>query len=353
MDNRKENSWIKFVERGHDGKNRAGAYYLGEFLRMDSPEMNDIPSRIVNLKRLKNSPEYVCYEHKLEDNIDKDELKSTHLKYAQFEISHLVHNTALDSFLGILSDEIIKPGSEKEIKTIGRYTLSWWSLSVGKQEKENYHSEMKKIIKGTRGTSAMLHTGPFCNTSRYGNFRIRLPIHELFEYYKISLGGEKAEYQKCVLGTTAYWEHEVMHTILVHPKDEKFEKEFGHLQTMEDYMTDNKGSYPVVKEVDGKWMWCPQSTSTIHPNTTKGKKIFKSWDYLTFAFLIPDGCEGIGVPKKDLIQNLSFQRISETNLSQDEGYKTVFDAISALIIIIYFPSRNNLHGCRIFETFTR
>ena len=45
MANGKENSWIKFVERGHDGKIRTGAHYLGKFLRMDSPEMNDIPSK--------------------------------------------------------------------------------------------------------------------------------------------------------------------------------------------------------------------------------------------------------------------------------------------------------------------
>ena len=31
----------------------------------------------------------------------------------------------------------------------------------------------------------------------------------------------------------------------------------------------------------------------------------------------------------------------------------VLKLIIIIIIIIYFPSRNNLHGCRIFETFTR
>ena len=40
-----------------------------------------------------------------------------------------------------------------------------------------------------------------------------------------------------------------MHTILAHPKDEKFEKEFGHLPRMDDYIVDNKDLYPVVKEV--------------------------------------------------------------------------------------------------------
>ena len=261
----------------------------------------------------------------------KTELKSTHQKHAQFEISHLVHNTALDNFLGILNDEIIKPGSEKEIKTIGRYKFSWWGLSVEKQERDNYRSEMKRLIKGTRGTSAMLDTGPFCKTSRYGNFRISLPVRELFEHYKTSLGGEKAEYQKRILWTTAYYENEVMHTILVHPKDEKIEKEFGHLQTMEDYMADNEGSYPVVKEIHDKWIWCPESTSIIHPDTTGDKKECKSWDHLTFAFLIPDGCEGIGISKENLMKDLSFQRISETNRSPDKGYKTVFEAIVALL----------------------
>ena len=273
----------------------------------------------------------MCYEHKLEENIHKAELKLTHLEYAQFEISHLVHNTALDNFLGILNDEIIKPGSEKEIKTTGRYKFSWWGLSVEKQERDNYSSEMKKLIKGTRGTSAMLDTGPFCKTSRYGNFRIKLPVWELFEHYKTSLGGEKAECQKRILWTTAYYENEVMHTILVHPKDEKFEKEFGHLQTMEKYIAVNEGSYPVVKEINDKWIWCPESTSIIHPDTTGDKKEFKSWDHLTFAFLIPDGCEGIGISKENLMKDLSFQRIGETNLSPDEGYKTVYQAVVALL----------------------
>ena len=35
---------------------------------------------------------------------------------------------------------------------------------------------------------------------------------------------------------------------------------------------DKGESYPVVKEVDGKWFWCPQSTSIIHPNTTNVKQ---------------------------------------------------------------------------------
>ena len=68
---------------------------------------------------LKTSPEYLCYEKKVKEHTDKDKLKSTHQKHAQFEIPHLVHNTALDNFLGILCDKTIKPGSEKEIKGIG------------------------------------------------------------------------------------------------------------------------------------------------------------------------------------------------------------------------------------------
>ena len=276
---------------------------------------------------MKTSPDYLCYQHKINEHIGKDELKSTHKEHAKFEISHLVHNTSLDTFLRILSEEIIS-GGEKEIKTIGTYKFSWWGLSVGKQEKDNYRSAMKGLIKGTRGTSAMLHTGPFCNTSRYGNFRIKLPVAKLFEYYQTSLG---RDYQKRILWTTAYYQHEIMHTILIHPKDEKFENEFGHLPTMENYMADKKDSYSVVTTVDGKWIWCPQTTSLIHPDTTKDETNFKSWDHLTFAFLIPDGCKGICVPKEDLTQSLFFQRIGDKNLSPDEGYKHVFDAIIALL----------------------
>ena len=324
----KEKGWIKFAERGHDGTDRTGACYLGEFLRMDDPEMDKIPSGIVDLQMLKISPAYLCYEHKINEHVGKDDLKPVHQEYAKFEISHLVHNTSLDNFLDILSDEIIKPGGEKKIETIGKYKFSWWGLSVGKQEKDNYLSAMKGLIKGTRGTSAMLHTGPFCNTSRYGNFRIKLPVEKLFEYYRTSLG---RDYHKRILWTTAYYQQEIMHTILIHPNDEKFEKEFGHLPKMEDYMADKKDSYAVVTTVDGKWIWCPQTTSLIHPDTTKDEIKFKSWDHLTFAFLIPDGCKGICVPKEDLTQNLFFQRIGDTNLSPDEGYKHVFDAIIALL----------------------
>ena len=303
---------------------------VGEFLRMDDPEMDNIPSRIVNLERLKTSPEYLCYEHKLEENVDKDDLKSTHQKHAQFEISHLVHDAKLDNFFSILSDQTIKPGREKEIKGIGSFSFSWWGLSVAKQEKDNYLSEMKRLIKGPKGCNAMLKTGPFNNTSRYGHFRITQTMSELLEHYKKSTG---KEYEKRILWTVVY-RYEIMHTILVHPKDEKFEEEFGHLQTMEDYMADNEhdeGSYPVVKDVGGKWKWCPQTTSMGHPDTTKENETLKSWEHLTFAFLIPDGCEGISIPNENLLHNLSFQRIGKTNLSRGEDYKTVNGAITALL----------------------
>ena len=111
----------------------------------------------------------------------------------------------------------------------------------------------------------------------------------------------------------------------------KLRKSLGICKQWKTTWQTNEGSYPVVKEIHDKWIWCPESTSIIHPDTTGDKKECKSWDHLTFAFLIPDGCEGIGISKENLMKDLSFQRISETNRSPDKGYKTVFKAIVALL----------------------
>ena len=305
------------------------AYYLGEFLRMDHPKMKSIPKidDIVDHNELHKGPEYLCCKVRPER---RPRLIESHQKNARFEITHLVHNTSLDNFLNIVNEGKIRPGKEKEIKGIGTYRMSWWGLSFNKQITRTYYTEMKTALEhGGIHKLSLLNSPPFCKPSRYGNFRITIPVGKLIENYESSIKGKS---QQRILWTDVYrWE--VMHTILIHP--EELSEVFKDLPLMDKYLGGIENpDQAVIKQNRSTWIWCPQSTSNIHPDSKKKDMKFKAWDHLTFAFLIPEDCEGIQLVDEDLkelVLNISLHSVPETcNLSSDKRSVTKYTALKWL-----------------------
>ena len=284
------------------------AYRLGEFLRMGHPEMKTIPKikgrHIVDPICLQEGPEYLCY--KVSDKV-KTELKEKHQHYARFKIKELAHNTSLDKFLSIVNGGIIRPGEEKPIRGLYKdnpgkeesICLSWWGLSFNKEKTETYRNEMRSVLRlaGIDYNSepqkiSLLNSGPFSQPSRYGNFRITIPVNKLIKYYEASIG----KCQLRILWTDVFYQCEVNHTILVHPENPTLSEVFKDLPLMDEYLESQKEDPVIIKGTEDEWIWCPQSTSVIHPEPGK----FKAWDHVTFAFLIPEGCKGIKIPEEDL-----------------------------------------------------
>ena len=138
--------------------------------------------------------------------------------------------------------------------------------------------------------------------SRYGNYRITLPINRLLELYEQSIG----KYEMGLLWTYIY-SREYEHTILIHPGN--MSSQLETLQKVEDYI--KAAEYPVVTigRESKKWCWRPQSTSI-----TNHHRKLKSWDNLTFAFLIPDGCGGLDIPDEDLIDKATIHEPRRTSI---------------------------------------
>ena len=191
----------------YDKSTRSGidhAYYLGEFLRMQHPQMKRAP--FVGQSELQKGPDHACYDVTKEV---QSQLKETHEEHAQFEITHLVHSTSLDNFLSIIKEGIIRAGEEKTIKGLDRnnplkeesYRLSWWALSFNKQITNSYKTKMQSILfnsgidyQSPTQKISLLNSSPFCQPSRYGNFRLNIPVKKLIEYYESSIG-ETAKYE--------------------------------------------------------------------------------------------------------------------------------------------------------------
>ena len=119
-----------------------------------------------------------------------------------------------------------------------------------------------------------------------------------------------------------------MHTVLVHP--DNMSSVFQELPTLDEHM--KKAPYPVVQNTDQDHMvWCPQSTSMRYPESISvaDNKSYKHFDHLAFAFLVPDGTDGIDIPSEILIQNLVVNNISTTDKSPAKAESKVnrYDAI--------------------------
>ena len=347
----------EWVTRGYDQSLRSPcdhAYYLGKFLRMDHPEMKTIPTingrQIVDPIYFKEGPEYECYH--VSDKV-KSELKKKQQDHAQFEIRDLVHNTSLDDFLSIIEESIIRPSKkERQIEGIGTFRLSWWGLSFDKEITRRYKSEMQKVLfeagidyESKHQRIQLLNSSPFCQPSRYGNFRIVIPVSKMIEYYEGSFG----ECQRRILWTEIFFRCEVDHTILVHPKTPEFSELFKDLPLMDEYL-EIQGTDGVIKGIGGKWFWCPQSTSIFHPESKPSECKYKAWDQLTFAFLIPEEregkkCAGIKIPDEDwegLIEKVTLHDVKAgKNLSPSKA-ETKYEA---MIRLVGSPSKppNHLH----------
>ena len=111
-----------------------------------------------------------------------------------------------------------------------------------------------------------------------------------------------------------------MHTVLVHPKN--MSGRFENLTLLEEYLEGEDKDYPVIRKEGDKRIWCPQSTSSFHPHGEEIGDLYKAWDHLTFAFVIPGDTDGISIPDEDLLQwigKVTFHDIARVILTPDKG----------------------------------
>ena len=285
-------------------------YYLGDFLRMEDRRLE----QIVKATKLSTSPEYSCYRVFAADR----QLEKTHKQYAHFNISELRHNANLDNFMAICKEDKITPGEPREIGNMGSYRLSWWGLWFNPELGNclSYKQGMSELFK-QRGEPSLenirlLRSSPFYTFSRYGNYRISLNLSTLLRFYKDSIQ-ERSELR---IGWTGVYQWQFMHTILVIPQG--MSGVFEELPLLYDYT--KKASYPVVEaRGENDLIWCPQSTSTRYPKSIANEDPDKPkhWDNLTFAFVIPEGCDGIDISDEALtyINNMIVDPMSTTRPS--------------------------------------
>ena len=330
-------TWIP-VPKDEAKKVRKHAYCVGNFIPLEKiryrlvKNWNPYHDKDIDLR---TSPDYSCYNIKEKD---KSILKETHAKCARFPITYLIHDTERKNVLAILKDEIMRKGCKKKNEItadkIEKFSSSWWSLALNEKETGDYRTSMTKEIKkalwknnNNNQDIELLGSHPFSQTAKeqYGSWRFSVKINHLFDCYKSSVHAD--EYQMRILCTEVYT-HEVMYAILVHPASMKDHFD-DLLPTLEEYMEEETN--PVVKKDDDQLMWHPQSTSIRHPDFESYKESFnkytfywpngsevrhqpklKQWDNLTFAFLIPENCDGIKISSEDLIKNL--QILDKENL---------------------------------------
>ena len=137
---------------------------------------------------------------------------------------------------------------------------------------------------------------PFCITSRYGNVLFEYNIDQLLKAYSLQYCHNE-DPAFLVLGTYAY-KQEVMHTIIVCPKNET------KLTRFLPYM--DKSSSAIYK-ADDHWVWRPESTgSSANYYTTSYRNIEikqkRLWEHAAFAFFVPDYYnEGLKLDNLDML----------------------------------------------------
>ncbi|KAL1259564.1 hypothetical protein QQF64_010141 [Cirrhinus molitorella] len=245
-------------DRGH-----TELFYSGQHLKLQELKSKPIRNNYLH-KRIPNYPEEV-----------------------DFQVTKLRHNTNLQGFLGIWDSE----GFTKPTRSISpKHDLVWWSPDISREDISNAE---KQYLDDQDVEKAFLHrftTSPaFLSSSRMGNFRFSMSIHELLRSYQQQFcAGQKPDIRTF---ETVVYKQEVMYSIVIHaPRARNLFSEYPLLKDTQD---------PACVFHENTIIWCSQAMCKIHSfRLSRNMKAIRipvkareeyMWDNIGVAFHVPHG----------------------------------------------------------------
>lgn len=249
-----------------------------------------------------------------------------HPEDVEFRVSYLRHNTNLRGFLGIWDSEGFKKPTRSHSP---KHDLVWWSPDISrgditKAERrylDDQHTDTEK---------AFLHkftTSPaFLSSSRMGNFRFSMSIHELLRSYKQQFCAGQKPYIR--IFETVVYKQEVMYSIVIHaPRACKLFSKYPLIEDTQD---------AVCGFHENTIIWRPQAMSKTYRFRlsrnmkairipTKARKDYM-WDNIGVAFHVPHG-EIFHFSKEILTKSLRLCEGAQPKLNTEEFVKCEFDPI--------------------------
>ncbi|XP_043117983.1 uncharacterized protein si:ch211-197h24.8 [Puntigrus tetrazona] len=278
----------------------------------------------------------LCYD---KQHLKLDQLKSMRIQNdylyrtipdyprdVEFQVSYLRHNTNLQGFLGIWDSEGFKKPNRSHSP---KHDLVWWSPDISSDDINQAESRYLDDQQ-TDAEKPFLHkftTSPaFLSSSRMGNFRFSMSIHELLRRYKEHFcAGQDPNIR---IFETVVYKQEVMYSVVVHaPHARKLFSEYPLLEDTQD---------AVCSFWEDTIIWRSQAMSKTHRFRlsrnmkairipTKFRKDYM-WDNLGVAFHVPHG-EIFPFGKKILAKSLRLCEGAQPKLNTEEFVKCEFDSI--------------------------
>ncbi|GCC31002.1 hypothetical protein chiPu_0009456 [Chiloscyllium punctatum] len=262
---------------------------------------------------------------------------------SSFFITNVTHVTNSDGAKGILADQCMKKANPKNIGENLNVRFSWWHVEVNQREKEEQKEKYKEdterwltertgqqpqYVRNLRDAllEQYISSPAFLEVSNYGNFKFTYNINDLIDEYKKSVcQGEDPEFR--VLGTFRY-DLELMHAVAVCNPDVKIFEQCPPVPS------------EVISREGTKWIWRPESTgSEIRVLSDGGEGNWmvdncypdnRSWEYLSFAFYLPDEKPEFPVPLEckhltvcEMDKSQRFRKVYLTRDKAEEIYRSL------------------------------
>ncbi|XP_048009497.1 uncharacterized protein si:ch211-197h24.8 [Megalobrama amblycephala] len=279
-------------------------FYKGKHLKLEELKQKRISNKYLYNKRIPSKPEDV-----------------------EFKVSNLRHDTNLQGYHGIWESDGFKKPTRSDSP---RRDLVWWSPDISRQEitiaEEQYLNEQEFEYEVKPFLHRFTSSPAFLASSRMGNFRFSMPIHELLKSYKQQFcEGQKPHIR--VFETVVY-KQEVMYSIVIHaPHAQGLFSKYPLLRNTQDAVCEfNKDCI----------IWRPQAMSKTHRFfLTEDMEAIRipirdrqnyMWDNIGVAFHVPYG-QIFSFSKEILSESLRLCEGAEPKLNSGEFVKCEFDPI--------------------------
>ncbi|XP_003200245.1 uncharacterized protein si:ch211-197h24.8 [Danio rerio] len=245
----------------------------------------------------------------------------------EFHISRLRHDTNLRGYHGICNSSGFKKPTESDSP---ERDLVWWSPDISRRDitaAEEQYLDKEEIEYPEKQFLHKFTSSPaFLSSSRLGNFRFSMPIHDLFESYKEQFCADLRPHIR--IFETVVYKQEVMYSIVIHSPSAR----------------DLFSKYPLLKDTPnavcvfrhGNIIWRPQAMSKRHSfrlscnmQAIRIATAYREdyvWDNIGVAFHVPHG-KTLSFTKKTLTKSLRLCKGAEPKSHNEEFVTCEFDLI--------------------------
>lgn len=279
-------------------------FYKGKHMRLSELKRKQIVNKYLYNKRIPSQPEKV-----------------------EIRVSNLRHDTNLQGYHGIWNSEGFKKLTQSVSPT---RDLVWWSLDISRREitlaeeeylnKQDFYYDVKPFLHKFTSSPA------FLASSRMGNFRFSMPIHELLKNYKQQFCPGQEPIIR-VFETVVY-KQEVMYSFVIHaPHEQDLFSKYPLIQNTPD---------AVCELHEDTIIWRPQAMSKTHRFYLSEDMeavripIFARqnymWDNVGVAFHVPHG-QIFSFSKDILTESLRLCEGAEPKLNSEQFVKCDFGPI--------------------------